>query len=99
VCIQIAACETVELDVADGSASYSSLLLLAKRERHVVELRRESDTSRHVLPHGEPARCCHTSGTTQFTPTAPARKRFVEFFTANIRNPNTLQGIRQAIAE
>ena len=34
-----------------------------------------------------------------FTATAPARKRFVEFFTANIRNPNTRKAYARAIAD
>ena len=34
-----------------------------------------------------------------FTPTPNATKRFVEFFTANIRNPNTRKAYTWAIAE
>ncbi len=34
-----------------------------------------------------------------FTPTAPARKRFVEFFTANIRNANTRRAYARAVNE
>lgn len=29
-----------------------------------------------------------------FSPTADASKRFIEFFTANIRNPNTRKAVR-----
>ena len=34
-----------------------------------------------------------------FTPTPNATKRFVEFFTANIRNPNTRKAYTWAVAE
>ena len=34
-----------------------------------------------------------------FAPTADAGKRFVEFFTANIRNPNTRRAYARAVVE
>ncbi|SFU62943.1 phage integrase N-terminal SAM-like domain-containing protein [Nitrosospira multiformis] len=34
-----------------------------------------------------------------FTPTPDAGKRFIEFFTANIRNPNTRKAYARAAAE